>query len=82
METLIRKLSSRKLWTCVAGIVTGLAIIFGLDANAVNVITGATVSLVSCVIYIIRESHIDAERVKNTVEDIQDAVEVLDKIEI
>ena len=30
-----RKLSSRKLWAAIAGIVTGLAMVFGLDENTI-----------------------------------------------
>ena len=30
------KLSSRKLWAAVAGIVTGLAMVFGLDENTIS----------------------------------------------
>lgn len=36
-----RKLSSRKLWAAVAGIVTGLAMVFGLDENTISTVAGA-----------------------------------------
>ena len=35
MNTVLQKLSSRKLWTALAGIAAGLALAFGLDQEAV-----------------------------------------------
>ena len=75
METLIHKLSSRKLWAMVAGVVTGLSIVFGLDGEIITSVSGAVVSLASVITYIITEGKIDAEAVKNAVEDIQEAEE-------
>jgi phage shock protein PspC (stress-responsive transcriptional regulator) len=70
-----RKLSSRKLWAAVAGIVTGLAMVFGLDEGTISSVAGAVVSVASVVAYIITEGKVDAEGVKNAVEGVQDAVE-------
>lgn len=72
-----RKLSSRKLWAAVAGIVTGLAMVFGLDEGAISSVAGAVVSVSSVVTYIVMEGRVDAESVKNAVEDVQDAVEAV-----
>ena len=69
-----RKLSSRKLWAAVAGIVTGLAMVFGLDENTISTVAGAVVSVASVVAYIRAEGKVDAESVKNAVENVQDAV--------
>ena len=69
-----RKLSSRKLWAAVAGIVTGLAMVFGLDENTITTVAGAVVSVASVVAYIMAEGKVDAESVKNAVENVQDAV--------
>ncbi|MCC8121064.1 MAG: hypothetical protein LIO42_03555 [Oscillospiraceae bacterium] len=60
METLKRKLSSRKLWAAIVGVVTGLAIIFGLDADTISTVAGAVVSAASVVAYITAEARIDA----------------------
>ncbi len=63
METKIdwkRKLSSRKLWAAVAGIVAGLAIVFGLDGDTITNVSGAVVSVASLVTYIITEGRVDA----------------------
>ena len=72
-----RKLSSRKLWAAVAGIVTGLAMVFVLDEGTISSVAGAVVSVASVVAYIITEGKVDAEGVKKAVEDVQDAAEEL-----
>ncbi|NBI66382.1 hypothetical protein D1646_06065 [Pseudoflavonifractor sp. 60] len=59
-----RKLSSRKLWAAAAGIVMGLAMVFGLDEGTVSSVAGAVVSLASIVAYIAAEAKVDAESVK------------------
>lgn len=78
MENLKRKLSSRKLWAAVAGVVTGLAMVFGLDENVVTSVAGAVVSVASVITYIITEGKVDAAAVKSAVEDVQKAVEVME----
>lgn len=70
-----RKLSSRKLWAAIAGIVTGLAMVFGLDEGTISNVAGAVVSVASVVAYIIAEGRVDAEGVKKAVDDVQDAVD-------
>ena len=72
-----RKLSSRKLWAAVAGIVAGLAMVFGLDENTITTVAGAVVSAASVVAYIMAEGKVDAEGVKNAVEGVQNAVEAV-----
>ena len=59
-----RKLSSRKLWAAVAGIVAGLAMVFGLDEGTMTQVSGAVVSAASVIAYIITEGKVDAEGVK------------------
>lgn len=58
-----RKLSSRKLWAAVAGIVAGLAMVFGLDENTITSVAGAVVSAASVVAYILAEGRVDAAAV-------------------
>ena len=77
METLKRKLSSRKLWAAIAGVVTGLAMVFGLDETVISTVAGAIVSVVSLTTYIITEGRVDAAGVKNAVQDVQDAVDAV-----
>lgn len=77
MELLKSKLSSRKMWAAVAGLIAGLAMVFGLDENVITTVAGAVVSVASVITYIITEGRIDAEGVKLAVENVQDAVEVI-----
>lgn len=63
-----RKLSSRKLWAAVAGVVTGLAMVFGLDEGTISNVAGAVVSMASIAAYILAEGKVDAESVKNAAE--------------
>lgn len=78
METLKRKLSSRKLWAAIVGILTGVAMIFGLDENTINTVSGAVVTVGSIIAYIASEGKIDAARIKNAADKVQDAIELLD----
>jgi phage shock protein PspC (stress-responsive transcriptional regulator) len=77
MKTLLQKLSSRKLWAAVVGVITGLAMVFGLDEDMITTVSGAVVSLASLITYIITEGKIDAERVKQTIETVQDAEDAI-----
>lgn len=64
METLKRKLSSRKLWAAVAGLAAGLALVFGLDEEIISTVAGAVVSAASIIAYIMTEGKVDAAAVK------------------
>lgn len=76
---MIQKLSSRKLWLALAGVVMGIALALGVDANEIRVISGAVVTLVSAVTYIVTEGKIDAESVKNAILDIEDVTDLFDE---
>lgn len=73
----MKKLMSRKLWAMIAGIVTGLAMVFGLDASTINTVAGAVVAVASVLTYIVTEGKVDAAAVKTAVERVQDAAETL-----
>lgn len=64
-----RKLSSRKLWAAIAGVVTGLAMVFKLDESTISSVAGAVVSMASVVSYIITEGKVDAESLKKAMGD-------------
>ena len=64
METLKRKLSSRKLWAAMAGLAAGLALVFGLDEEIISTVAGAVVSAASIIVYIMTEGKVDAAAVK------------------
>lgn len=74
---MLKKLSSRKLWAAVAGIVSGLAMVFGLDESIISTVAGAVVSIASVITYIITEGKVDAAGVKVAVESVQKAEKCL-----
>ena len=84
MKTFLKKLTSRKFLTCIAGVVIGICMIFGLDENTVNVIAGAVTSLCSVIMYIYAEGKIDAaavDKIKDAAEQVEDAGDVVVEIE-
>ena len=84
MKAFLKKLTSRKFLTCVAGVVIGVCMVFGLDESTVNTIAGAITSLSSVIIYIYAEGKIDAaavDKIKDAAEKVEDAVDVVVEIE-
>lgn len=84
MKEFLKKLKSRKFLTCVAGVIMGTCMVFGLDENAINTIAGAVTAVSSIVMYIYAEGRIDAEavdKIKDTVDGVKDAVDAVEKIE-
>ena len=79
---IMQKLTSRKLWAAVAGVVTGLAMVFGLDENVITSIAGAVVSLASVMTYIVTEGRIDKEAVGYTAGQIQDSIDAVQGSEV
>ena len=67
MNTLVKKLTSRKFWAAAAGVVMGLAVVFGLDESVISTVSGAVTAAASVVAYIVMEGKVDAESVKNAV---------------
>lgn len=55
-----RKLTSRKFWLAVVGLVTGLLVACKVDAETVETISGVIMSAASVVAYIIGEGLADA----------------------
>ena len=72
-----QKLSSRKLWTMIIGVVTGIGMYFGADVGPVGDIAGAVVIICSVVSYIIAEGKIDAANVAQTAKAIAVIAEAL-----
>lgn len=60
MENFVRKITSRKFLTAVAGIVAGLAVAFGLDENMITQVAGVVTAMVSIAAYITGEAKVDA----------------------
>ena len=78
MNTILRKLSSRKLWMALAGIATGVAMALGADASDVSEVAGAVTAIVSVVTYIVVEGRVDAESVKSAILELQDGIEIIE----
>ena len=62
MKTFVRKLSSRKLWAAIVGVVVGIATAFGIDGNDWAEIAGIVTSAASVISYIFAEGSVDAAR--------------------
>lgn len=75
MQAFLSKLTSRKFLTCVAGVIMGVCMVFGLDENTVSTIAGAVTAVASVVTYIYTEGKIDAAAVGNAMDAVQNAVE-------
>lgn len=78
---MLQKLKSRKFITAIVGIILGIAMIFGLDANTITQVAGALTALVSVVTYIRTEGKIDAAAVNNAIDSIKEAVDSLGREE-
>lgn len=57
-----QKLTSRKLWAALVGVIVGLAAAFGIEENEYAQIVGVVGSVVSVVSYIFGEASVDAAR--------------------
>jgi len=77
MRDLIKKLTSRKLWLAVAGIVTGIAMAFGADEGAVSAVAGAVTAVISVAAYIVTEGRLDAESIRSAAENVRSAAGAL-----
>jgi len=60
MQTFIRKISSRKLWIAIIGVVVGISAAFGIEESEYAPVVGIIGAIASCVSYIIGEAKIDA----------------------
>lgn len=81
MKTFIKKLSSRKFLTCVAGVILGICMIFGLDEGTVSTIAGAVTAVASVISYIIAEGKIDAAAVGEAADKVTEVIDAVEKIE-
>ena len=83
MVDFLNKLKSRKFLTCIAGVIMGVCMVFGLDEGTVNIIAGAITSISSVVIYIYSEGKIDAaavEKIKDVVVEVENTIEAIEKV--
>ena len=57
----VRKLTSRKFWIAITGLVSGLLLAFKVDADTIENVSGIIMAAASVVAYIIGEGLVDAE---------------------
>ena len=55
MTDIIRKLTSRKLWLALAGVATGIAMVFGVEGGEITDVA----AIASAITYIIAEATVD-----------------------
>ena len=60
----VSKLTSRKFWMAICGLVSGLMLAFRADESTVNDVTGVIMALGSVIAYIIGEGLADAAAAK------------------
>ena len=63
MQNFLKKLTSRKFLAALAGVATGLAIVFGVDETTISTVAGAVTTVASVVSYIMSEGMVDAAAV-------------------
>jgi len=59
------KLSSRKFWALLAGLLVSVLLIFGADTGTIEKVSGAITALGSVAVYILAEAHSDAAAVES-----------------
>ena len=77
MDPIKRKLTSRKLWVALAGVIVGLAAIMGAGEAEIATVAGAITATASAVAYIVTEGRLDAAAIGNAAEAIQNAIDVV-----
>lgn len=74
-----RKLTSRKFWMAVVGLVAGIMVAFGTDAETVETVSGIIMSGAAVVAYIIGEGLADAASMSGVelelIEEVEEAKE-------
>lgn len=87
MQTIIQKLTSRKLWLALAGVASGVAIALGASSNdlstvttAVSTVIGGLTALASIVTYIRTEGKVDAASIQKASTSAQSIVEAAQTI--
>ena len=63
MQNFWKKLTSRKFLAALAGVATGLAMVFGVDEATISTVAGAVTTVASVVSYIMSEGMVDAAAV-------------------
>lgn len=67
-EQIFRKLTSRKFWIGVSGVVAGLVMMFGFAETSAETISGAVLVIGSAVGYMLSEGIVDAKNIGKILE--------------
>ena len=65
LKTMKTKLTSRKFWAAVVGVIMGVATVFGLDDGVISTVAGSVMTIASILGYILTEGIIDKTRLDN-----------------
>ena len=65
MDTIIRKLTSRKFWAALVAFITGLLVYFGKTSEQAEQIAALVMSFGALIAYIIGEGMVDAAAAQN-----------------
>ena len=63
-ETIIRKITSRKLWLAVSLFISGLITAFGGEGSTAEIVSGCIMQAGAVVAYLLAEGWADAEHVE------------------
>lgn len=63
-----RKLSSRKMWAAIIGVILSIMVMFGASDDDKNKVTGLITACSTLVIYILSEGSVDSAGAKETKE--------------
>lgn len=74
---ILKKFTSRKFLAAVAGLVAGIAMVFGLNEGIITTVSGAVMAVGSVVAYIITEGRVDAAAVGDAAQKVQDAIDAV-----
>ena len=71
-----RKLSSRKMWAALIGVVMSVMVMFNAPEEEQAKVTGLITACSTLIIYILAESNVDAKHTVNTIENHEDEEEI------
>ena len=77
-EIIVQKLTSRKLWIAIVGIIIGLATAFGIDENEYAQIAGAVGSICCAIVYIIGEASVDKDSATTVITEQVEPIETVE----
>lgn len=71
----VRKLTSRKFWIAIVGLITGLILAFNGSAETAESVSGIIMSAASVIAYVLGEGLTDAAAIKTETKQIEEAEE-------